>query len=485
MSDSPYTSPENQTESSSELVGGKNRTTPFDIDTMPPGIPYIIGNEAAERFSFYGMRAILYVFMTQHLMSISGELETMDETTAKIWQHNFLTAAYFFPIIGAVLCDWLFGKYRTIIALSLVYCAGHAVMALVDFPHITHLAPRTCLFWALTLIAIGTGGIKPCVSAHVGDQFGHRNKQLLQRVFRWFYFSINFGSFFSTLLIPRLLEWFGPGVAFGVPGVLMAIATLMFWLGRNKFVHIPPTGNKLFSDILSPQGLAAIRNLIPLYVLIAMFWCLFDQTTSAWVEQAKHMNRIVFGFEFNPSESQALNPLLVMILIPLFAFAVYPAIDRVFPLTPLRRIGIGLFVTVPAFALPAWYQMRIDAGATPHISWQLLAYIVMTAAEVMVSITALEFSYTQAPKSMKSFIMGLYLLSVALGNKFTVWVNEYIQAQKEAGVTTLEGANYYWFFTAAMLATAIIYVIWSQFYRGSTFIQGEEEHPLEEAVGEV
>lgn len=472
MSDSPYKSPE--TRPDVELKGGKGQTTPFDIDTMPPGIPYIIGNETAERFSFYGMRAILYLFMTEHLMSLSGEVDVMSETEAKIWQHNFMTAAYFFPIIGAVVCDWLLGKYRTIIWLSLVYCAGHAVMALVDFPTFTQLAPRTCLFWALTLIAVGTGGIKPCVSSHVGDQFGPRNQHLLTRVFRWFYFSINFGSFFATLLIPRLLDNFGAGVAFGVPGILMGIATLLFWLGRNKFVHIPPTGNKLINDIVSPAGLSAIRNLIPLYIFIAMFWCLFDQTTSAWVEQAKHMDRVVMGFEFNPAESQALNPFLVMVLIPLFSYAIYPTIDRVFPLTPLRRIGIGMFLTVPAFALPAWYQMRIDAGATPHISWQLLAYIVMTAAEVMVSITALEFSYTQAPKTMKSFIMGLYLLSVALGNKFTVWVNEYIQSQQEAGTSILDGAAYYWFFTAAMLVTAMFYVVWSQFYKGSTYIQGDE-----------
>lgn len=452
----------------------KHQTTPYDMETMPPGIPYIIGNEAAERFSFYGMRAILYVFMTEHLINSAGDLEVMSETEAKIWQHNFLTAAYFFPIIGAVLSDWLFGKYRTIIWLSLVYCLGHAVMALVDFPGYTQIAPKTCLFYALALIAIGTGGIKPCVSAHVGDQFGKRNQHLVPRIFRWFYFSINLGSAISTVLTPRLLEWYGPGVAFGVPGVLMAIATLMFWMGRNKFVHIPASGTQLFHDIKSPEGMRAIKNLIPLYLFVAMFWCLFDQTTSAWVEQAKHMDRVIFGFEFNPSESQAFNPILVMILIPLFSLVIYPAIEKFFPLTPLRRVGIGLFLTVPAFALPAWFQMRIDAGGTPNISWQLLAYVAITAAEVMVSITTLEFSYTQAPKTMKSFIMGLYLLSVALGNKFTVWVNEYIQSQKEAGVQVLEGASYYWFFTAAMLVTAVIYVVWSQFYHGETFIQGDD-----------
>lgn len=449
-------------------------TSPPLTDKMPRGIPYIVGNEAAERFSFYGMRAILYVFMTEHLIGVSGELEVMSDTEAIIWQHNFLTAAYFFPILGAIASDWLFGKYRTIIWLSLVYCAGHAVMALVDFPYLTQVAPKTCMFYALTLIAIGTGGIKPCVSAHVGDQFGKLNQNLVPRVFSWFYFSINLGSAASMLMTPRLLEWYGPGVAFGVPGVLMGLATLVFWMGRNVFVHVPPSGKQLFRDITGPAGWRAIRNLIPLYVFVAMFWCLFDQTTSAWVEQAKAMDRVVFGFEFNPAESQAFNPILVMVLIPLFSVFIYPFAERYISMSALRRVGIGLFLTVLAFALPAWFQMRIDAGESPHIIWQLIAYVVITAAEIMVSITTLEFSYTQAPQSMKSFIMGLYMLSVALGNKFTVWVNEYIQSQKEAGRTILEGASYYWFFTIAMLVTAVLYVVWSQFYRGQTYIQGDD-----------
>ena len=84
----------------------------------------------------------------------------------------------------------------------------------------------------LALIALGAGGIKPCVSAHVGDQFGKQNKHLITKVFGWFYFSINFGSTVSMPLTPWLLEHYGPGWAFGVPGILMAIATFVFWLGR-------------------------------------------------------------------------------------------------------------------------------------------------------------------------------------------------------------------------------------------------------------
>ena len=107
--------------------------------------------------------------------------------------------------------------------------------------------------------------------------------------------------------------------------------------------------------------------------------------------------------------------------------------------------------------------------------WQIAAYVVLTAGEVMVSVTALEFSYTQAPKKMKSFIMGVYLLvAIALGNILTAMVNEYIDTQKKLGVKILDGANYYWFFAIVMFAAAVAYVLWSQFYRGRVYIQGEE-----------
>ena len=453
----------------------KYLTAPVPSSEMPGGIPYIVGNEAAERFSFYGMRAILYLFMTDYLLDAAGNPAGMEKEIATQWQHRFVSAVYFFPILGAILSDWIFGKYRIIIWLSLMYCVGHGVMAMVEVPALTGLDPKTTLIIALTCLAIGAGGIKPCVSAHVGDQFGTGNQHLLPRVYQWFYFSINVGAAASMVLTPRLLEYFGPGVAFGVPGILMALATFVFWLGRHKFVHIPPTGNKIFKEIASPEARTAMFNLLPLYAFVVMFWALFDQTQSTWVEQAKSMNRQIMGFEFNPAEFQAINSIFVLILIPIFASFVYPTMERFFKVTPLKKIGIGLFITSLSFAVCAFIQTRIDAGGQPHINWQILAYIIITAGEVMVSITALEFSYSQAPKTLKSFIMGLFMLSITVGNLLTAEVNGKINELEKAGYRFLTGANYYWTFTIAMLATACLYVVWSQFYRGQTYIQGDDQ----------
>src|SRR5262249_13873058 len=155
----------------------------------------------------------------------------MTHSQAMYWYHLFMSGVYFFPIAGALLADSVLGKYRTIFWLSLVYCAGHAALAMDD--------TRLGLAIGLSLISIGSGGINPCVSATVGDQFGAQNQHMLEKVYSWFYFSINFGAFFSTLLTPWLLDNFGAAWAFGVPGVLMALATLIFWLGRYKFAHLP------------------------------------------------------------------------------------------------------------------------------------------------------------------------------------------------------------------------------------------------------
>jgi POT family proton-dependent oligopeptide transporter len=504
---------------------------------MPPGIPYIVGNEAAERFSFYGMKTILVVFMTQFLHSTAGGPDFMSEPESREWMHLFVASAYFFPIIGGIVADAFLGKYLTILLLSIVYCLGHLCLALMDLPEpllAATLAPRGWLLAGLALVAIGSGGIKPCVSAHVGDQFGQSNRHLLERVFGWFYFAINFGSFFSTLLTPWLLKNHGAGWAFGVPGLLMALATLVFWLGRHRFIHVPPRGTRYFAETFGREGLAAIFKLLPLYLLVAVFWSLYDQSGGAWVQQAQQMDRRFLGVEWLESQIQAVNPLLVLAFIPLFSLVIYPVIGRFFQLTPLRKVLIGFLLTILAFAITAHAQRLIDAEAArfrdvvtavaagdgvdrvateaamreagrnaaadackreagvesmvgaglavtadgtrlsarwPTVGWQLLAYVVITAAEILVSITCLEFSYTQAPPQMKSLVMSLYLLSVSLGNLFTALVNTF--SQDAAGNSLLAGAAYYWFFCGCMAVATVFLLplLWT--YRPREYLQDE------------
>jgi POT family proton-dependent oligopeptide transporter len=447
-------------------------TAPVPTTEMPKGIPYIVTNEAAERFSFYGMKGILIIFMTKYLMDSGGTADFMGPDEAKGYYHMFTSAVYFTPLLGAIIADAFLGKYKTILLLSMVYCAGHLTLALDE--------TRMGLALGLGLISLGSGGIKPCVSAHVGDQFGKSNAKLLEKVFGWFYFAINLGAFASTLLTPWLLANYGPHVAFGVPGILMAFATVFFWMGRNVFIHIPPGGMAFLKQTFSKEGLGSMGRLFLIYAFVAMFWALFDQTGSAWVLQADRMERNFLGFEWLPSQIQAINPIMIMILIPVFNGVkalnwpgVYPLMHRVWPLTPLRKIGIGFFLTVPAFLIPAWIETQLDAGTSVNIAWQLFAYAIMTTAEVFVSITCLEFSYTQAPKKMKSLIMACFLMSVSLGNVFVSLVNFFIQ--NEDGSSKLAGAEYYMFFSGCMLVTAIFFIPVARRYKEQTHIQDEAQ----------
>jgi len=399
----------------------KYRTVPLSTDKYPPGIPYIIANEAAERFSFYGMKAALAIFLANYLGVLGGS--NLSEASATSYVSWFNTAVYLTPLLGALIADAFFGKYRTIITLSVVYCLGHLCLALMGIG-------GTVQFWLLSglgLISLGAGGIKPCVSAHVGDQFGNKNQHLITKIFNIFYFSINFGAVLSNLLIPWVLKWHGPHLAFGIPGILMALATIFFWMGRQKFAHIPAKGSSFISELFSKEGLSVIGKLVPLVIFVGVFWSLFDQTASRLVFQAERMDRTIFGSEILPSQIQAANPFLILVLIPVFTFIIYPIVGKIITLTPLRKIGSGLALMAIAFVVVSLSQEAIDRGETPHISWQLLAYLILTSAEVMVSIVALEFFYTQAPRKMKSLMMAIFLSSVSVGNAFTGFVNQTIQ----------------------------------------------------------
>ena len=194
----------------------KYRTSPLPTNKYPPGIPYIIANEAAERFSFYGMKAALAIFLSQLSWDITRQ--TMGETKATEKVSWFNTAVYLTPLLGALIADTFFGKYRTIMTLSIVYCLGHLCLALMGIGGFVQL----WLLSGLGLISLGAGGIKPCVSAHVGDQFGTGNQHLITKIFNIFYFSINFGAVISNLLIPWLLKWYGPHLHSEYQELLMA-----------------------------------------------------------------------------------------------------------------------------------------------------------------------------------------------------------------------------------------------------------------------
>ncbi len=443
---------------------------------FPSQIKYIIGNEAAERFSYYGMRSILVMFMVKYLM--------MAENQSKEIYHLFIGANYFMPLIGAYIADRYWGKYKTILYISLFYCLGHAALSIWE--------NTFGLYLGLGLIAFGSGGIKPCVSAHVGDQFDSTNKHMIKKVYDLFYFSINFGSFFSTLLIPWLLKHYGPSVAFGVPGILMGLATLVFWMGRDLYRIVPPTGKENSARFIGVlwhglthlsekkegqswldtarekfgeervEGAKAVLGIISVFMFVIGFWSLFEQHGGSWVLQAEKMDRNVMGVLWESSQIPSLNPIMVMVLIPLFGYVIYPGIEKLgIKMTPLRRMGGGLAVTGLSFIWAGVLQSMLDAGTSVSVVHQIPPFLLLTAGEVMVSITGLEFAYTQAPKVMKSTVMSIWLLTVSIGNLFTAYI---------AHLNPFSGAMEFYFWAAFIFVLGAMFAVAATRYKERTYV---------------
>ncbi len=454
------------------------------VSRWPSQTGFIVGNEACERFSYYGMKSILAGYITGATLR-GGLGQSDDRATAII--HLFVFVNYFMPLLGAWLSDRLIGRYRTILWVSLFYCAGHGVLACSDFAGGVE-GKTACLFAGLALIAFGSGGIKPCVSAFMGDQFRPDQGALMQKAFGAFYWAINFGSFFAFLVVPWIKDRWGYSLAFGVPGILMALATLIFWLGTPRYVRVPPSRDSRAAGFLpvfwhalwhrrrgapfwepayarfTRDEVAAARSVPPIlsvFALVPAFWTLFDQTNSTWVLQGLRMRpATVLGMSFGAEQMQAVNPLLVMLLVPLLTWVVYPRIGR--HAAPLRRMSAGMFLGALAYLLVAAIQARLDAGASLCVLLQLGPYVVLTAAEVLISTTGLEFAFREAAPAMKSTIMSLWLLTVAFGNLLVALLTRALGGDTAGGAVSV---SRFLLYAGMTFGVALLFSLISRTYR--------------------
>ncbi len=449
---------------------------------MPKAIPFIIGNEAAERFSFYGIRSILVTFLVAQFFNptLNPALQGVAEAQANEKVHMFVTLAYFMPLVGGILADWFFGKYKVILYVSVLYAGGNLVMAMFNHNY-------TLFMTGLIIIAIAAGGIKSCVSANVGDQFDKSNQHLLSKMYGWFYFTINTGSLVATACIPIVYHKFGAEVAFGIPGILMCLATIIFFMGRKKYVRVPPTGvkkenfmvitfhviAKLFSrpkgltvwqavaqkySAEAIDGVQAVYRILLIFAFTPIFWAMWDQNLSEWILQAGKMDLHVFGFQLLPEQMSTVNTIFLVSMIPVFTYFVYPFFEKIgWKATPLKRIGAGLLLTGLCFVIIALIQTAVDSGAHPTIWWQILAYFILSAAEILVSITCLEYAYTHSPKSMKSTMSAIYLLTISVGNLFDTLVNNSIA--NKGFFSKFQGAAYDWLFVKILVVFFVIYLL--------------------------
>jgi len=355
----------------------------------PKGVFLIVGNEFCERLSYYGMKAILGIYLHQKLHF------TEDRST--VIYHTFAMLCYFTPVFGAMIADQLLGKFKTIIYISLIYVLGHLLKTLAAIPTLG-LPPVEFSLIGLFLIAVGTGGIKPCVASFGGDQFKlPQQERLLQTFFSIFYFSINAGSLIGTSLTPYLredVECFGEdtcySLAFGVPAILMLLATVIIIMGKPLYTMKPPQGSiitKTFGSIFYAlkgkansvpadhwmdiakdkyepslvEDVKSVLRVLVIYLPIPIFWALYDQTGSRWTFQASRMNgAVTSGWRIKPDQMQVVNPLLILFLLPLFDRLIYPGFARCNMLKkPLQRMTVGGIITAASFFISGFLELEM------------------------------------------------------------------------------------------------------------------------------
>nr|XP_021146244.1 solute carrier family 15 member 1 isoform X1 [Columba livia] len=371
----------------------------------PLSIFFIVINEFCERFSYYGMRAVLVLYFKYFL-------QWNDNLSTAIY-HTFVALCYLTPILGALIADSWLGKFKTIIYLSIVYTIGQAVMSVSSINDLTdhnhdgspdsisvHIALSMI---GLILIALGTGGIKPCVSAFGGDQFEDDQEKQRSRFFSIFYLSINAGSLLSTIITP-ILRAQECGIhskqrcyplAFGVPAALMAVSLIVFIIGSKMYKKVRPQGN-IMIEVFKCIGFAIknrfrhrskefpkrehwldwasekydkrlivqtkmVLKVLFLYIPLPMFWALFDQQGSRWTLQATNMDGNFGAIQIQPDQMQTVNPILIIIMVPVVDAVIYPLIKKCkINFTPLRKITVGMLLASLAFVAAALVQVQID-----------------------------------------------------------------------------------------------------------------------------
>ncbi|KAM7365477.1 hypothetical protein PAMP_016398 [Pampus punctatissimus] len=371
----------------------------------PISIFFIVVNEFCERFSYYGMRAVLVLYFKYFLR--------WDDDFATTIYHTFVALCYLTPILGAIVADSWLGKFKTIVYLSIVYTVGQVIMAISAIHDITDTNkdgnPDNMTFHVamsmlgLILIALGTGGIKPCVAAFGGDQFEDHQEKQRSTFFSIFYLSINAGSLLSTVITP-ILRAQECGIhsqqkcyplAFGVPAALMVVALIVFIIGSGMYNKTAPQGNIIvkvckcigfaisnrfrhrsseypkrehwmdwaeekYNKLLIAQVKMVLKVLF-LYLPLPMFWALFDQQGSRWTLQATNMDGDFGILVIQPDQMQTVNPILILVLVPVMDSLIYPLISKCkLNFTPLKRMTVGMLFAAAAFVAAALVQIQID-----------------------------------------------------------------------------------------------------------------------------
>ena len=429
----------------------------------PPALLFMFWGEFAERASYYGMRTILFLYLTTQF--------GLSDAVAGSTYSYFKAACYFLPLLGGYLADRFFGKYWTIVGFSVPYVAGQLLIGFSD---------QYTIFVALALLAAGSGVIKPNISALLGQTYDQKrpgNGVLRANAFMWFYFSVNLGATISMALLPWVRDKFGYKAAFLIPASLMALALFIFAVGRKHYATetvgpAPPS---------TPEERAlrwkVLKGLFGIFFLMIFFWVPYEHNDNLWIAFARDQLNLTLpgwlgGITLSPDHFQWVNGALILLLVPASLWF-WPKVDptgKRFPHT--IKILMGLVFTASGPATLAVAAHLAGDGSKPSVFWLVLAYLLLTVGEVLVYGTMLDLSYAYAPKSMKGFVTACFLVTNALGNMInTQYIPFYEKPHTVFEGTSLEHtfrgiapADYFALDAGIALAAAVVF-----FFVGRSF----------------
>ncbi len=275
---------------------------------QPKGHPvafwFFFWGEFAERCSYYGMRAILVLYM----INVLG----IEKSNATMFNYLFLSACYFLPLLGGWIADNFLGKYWTIVGFSVPYVLGQILVGQEN--------PIIFAF-SLALLAMGSGVIKPNISTLMGltyDQQRPGQDKLRSDAFSLFYMAINVGAFCSQLAMPILRQKYGYKVAFLFPAGLMAVALTVFALGKQFYAKETVVRKKVSTPEETALRWVTLKSIGSLFGLVIFFWAIFDQSSGTWITFAgDYMNCFLFGEYVPPDGMQWVNALGIIVGLPI------------------------------------------------------------------------------------------------------------------------------------------------------------------------
>jgi POT family proton-dependent oligopeptide transporter len=391
----------------------------------PPGLYLLFATEMWERFSYYGMRALLVLYLTTAVMN--GGLG-VNESTAMAIYGFFTGAVYITPMVGGYLSDRFLGRRRAI-------TIGGILMALGNFSLFASQS-MTALYIGLGLLIIGNGFFKPNISTLVGELYGE-NDSRRDGAFTIFYMGINIGAFFAPLVVGLMSYQYG----FLTAAIGMVIGQLIFNLLGNRYLGDlgkEAVGKPQAASTEKAAGPLTAREkkrtaaIVILAVFVIAFWAAFEQAGSSLTLYAdKQIDRDVFGFTVPTPWFQSLNPLFIVILAPIIsALWIKLGNSKRGDLKTPTKMALGLITVGLGFLvlLPAVMHTGNDEVMKAHILFMIVTYFLHTLAELMISPVGLSMVSKIAPIKLASLLMGVWLASSAVANMVAGQLAAYTQS---------------------------------------------------------